>query len=272
MASLASVALTVAAVVASPAYAGYSPEDPVPLPTDNRIVTFTYSPDAVYTLLTENGSGTHIQLGTDEGIVEKPALGDTIQWRVSGGPKNLYVKPVRPGLMTTMTLVTNKRVYEFELRSSPAGGKFYQKVGFVYPEEEQAVQLRAQMQAQQYIAEKTRLSDQIISPAADPSSYHYGYTVTGDAPFRPIEVLDNGSKTFIHLPHVQDLPALFLVNGKDKLELVHYRPAGADFLVMDRIADRFELKLNDQVVMITSDRYPQHWWQRSTTPLAGNKP
>ena len=50
------------------------------------------------------------------------------------------------------------------------------------------------------------------------------------------------------------------------------RPAGADFLVMDRIADRFELKLNDQVVMITSDRYPQHWWQRSTTPLAGNKP
>ncbi|MFP3637937.1 TrbG/VirB9 family P-type conjugative transfer protein [Paraburkholderia sp. SIMBA_054] len=253
--------------IAPAANAAYGPEDAVPLPTDNRIVTFTYSADAVYTLLTMAGSGTHIELGADEGITEKPGLGDTIQWRVSGGPKNLYVKPVRPGLMTTMTLVTNKRTYEFELRSSPVGGKFYQKVGFVYPEEEQALQLRAQSQAQAFIAEKTRLNDQILTPPADPSTYHYGYTIEGDAPFRPLEVLDNGSKTYIHLPHIQDQPALFLLDSNNKLQLVDYHIRGDDFVVMDRLADRFQLKLNDQVVTITSDRAPKRWWQRSS-PVA----
>ncbi|MBN3761062.1 TrbG/VirB9 family P-type conjugative transfer protein [Burkholderia sp. Ac-20365] len=237
----------------------------MPLPTDNRIVTFTYSSDAVYTLLAMQGAATHIELGADEGITEKPGIGDSIQWRVSGGPKNLYIKPVRPGLMTTMTLVTNKRTYEFELRSSPVGGKFYQKVGFVYPDEEQALQLRAQSQAQAFIAEKTRLNDQLISPSGDPSTYHYGYTITGDAPFRPLEVLDNGSKTFIHLPHIQDQPAVFLKDGNGKLQLVDNHMRGEDFVVVDRLADALVLKLNDQEVTITSDRAPKHWWQRSAS-------
>lgn len=249
-------------LMAPQAWAAYGPEDPVPLPTDNRIVTFTYSKDAVYTVLTEVGAATHIELAPDEGVVEKPAFGDSIEWRVSGGPSNLYVKPVRPGIMTTMTLVTNKRVYELELRSSPAGGKFYQKVTFYYPEDEQAVQLRAQAQAQDFIKEKTRLSDQVLSPGTDPSSYHYGYKIDGDAPFRPLEVLDNGTQTFIHLPKIQDQPALFLLDANSKLELVDYHIRGDNFVVMDRIADRFELKLNDQVVTITSARAPKHWWDR----------
>jgi P-type conjugative transfer protein VirB9 len=243
-------------------WAAYSPEDPVPLPTDNRIVTFTYSPDAVYTILAEPGDATHIQLGDDEGVVERPAFGDSIEWKVSGGPRNLYVKPVRAGIMTTMTLVTNKHVYEFELRASPAGGKFYQKVQFFYPEEENAVKLRAENQASQYIAEKTRLNDQVIAPSEDPTHFHYGYTISGDAPFRPLEVLDNGTKTFIRLPAVQDQPVLFLKGKDGNLELVDSHIRGDNFIVMDRIADSFVLKLNDQEVTITSDRAPKSWWSR----------
>lgn len=263
-------AFALSALCGTPAMASYSPEDPVPLPTDNRIVTFTYSADAVYTLLTMVGGETHIELEPGEGVTEKPAFGDSIQWRVSGGPTNLYVKPVRPGIMTTMTLVTNKRTYEFELRASPAGGKFYQKVSFFYPEEAQAVKLRAQADATAFIKEKTRLDDQVLSSNPDPSSYHYGYSIKGDAPFRPLEVLDNGVKTFIHLPVVQDLPALFLVDGNDKPQLVTYRVRGDNFIVMDRVADRFQLKLNDQIVTITSDRAPKHWWDRMNSGSNAN--
>ncbi|MGF6440597.1 TrbG/VirB9 family P-type conjugative transfer protein [Paraburkholderia youngii] len=259
-----------AILCATSATASYSPEDPVPLPTDNRIVTFTYSADAVYTLLTMVGAETHIELEPGEGVTEKPAFGDSIQWRVSGGPTNLYVKPVRPGIMTTMTLVTNKRTYEFELRASPAGGKFYQKVSFFYPEEAQAVKLRAQAEATAFIKEKTRLDDQVLSTSPDPSNYHYGYTIKGEAPFRPLEVLDNGVKTFIHLPSIQDMPALFLLDGNDKLQLVTYRVRGDNFIVMDRVADRFELKLNDQVVTITSDRAPKSFWGRLTSGSSSN--
>ncbi len=242
------------------ASAGQSPvEHPYPLPTDDRIVQFTYSPDAIYTILAEKGEATHIQLAAGEGVTEKPALGDTYQWRVSGGPTNLYVSPLRPGISTTMTLVTNKRSYEFQLVSSPPGGMFYQKVFFDYPGVDHAVQLLAQAQATSFVAEKRRLDAQLMDPAADPTSYHYGYTITGDAPFRPVEVLDNGTKTFIHLPHTQDMPALFLEDSNGKRQLVAYRVHG-DFLIVDRIASCFVLQLNDQVVKITAKAATQHWW------------
>ena len=245
-------------------------EAPVPLPTDDKIVSFTYSADAIYTVLTEVGDGTHIQLQSGEGIVEKPVLGDTIQWRVSGGPTNLYVKPVRAGLATTMTVVTNRRTYEFDLVSSPTGGKFYQKVFFDYPDDDQATLLRAQDQAQSFIAEKHRLEDQVISGPSDPTAYHYGYTVTGSAAFKPLEVLDDGHQTFIRMPDVQDLPALFLQDDDKKLQLVDYHIRSHNFMVMDRVADRFVLKLNDEEVTVVSDRAKKHWWSVTGSRSADN--
>ncbi|WP_321816708.1 MULTISPECIES: TrbG/VirB9 family P-type conjugative transfer protein [unclassified Paraburkholderia] len=237
-------------------------ETPMPSPFDDRIVSFTYSPDAVYPLLTQMGEGTHIQLQAGEGVTEKPVLGDTIQWRVSGGPTNLYVKPVRSGISTTLTLVTNKRTYEFFLVASDTGGKFYQQVSFVYPDDIKEVQLRAQAQAESFITEKRRLDGQVLTPSLDPTSFHYGYKITGDAPFRPIDVFDDGKKTFFRLPDVQDLPAVFIQDDKKHLELIVTRPQG-NFIVADRIGDRFVLKLDDEEITVESDRV-KHWWSLGT--------
>ncbi|KAF7963347.1 hypothetical protein AWV80_10485 [Cupriavidus sp. UYMU48A] len=48
-----------------------SADTPVPSPFDNRIVTFTYSQDVVFTLLTQAGVATHIRLDAGEGVTEK---------------------------------------------------------------------------------------------------------------------------------------------------------------------------------------------------------
>jgi P-type conjugative transfer protein VirB9 len=233
-------------------------ETPVPSPFDDRIVTFTYSSDAVFPLLTQAGESTHIQLEPGEGVTEKPTLGDTIQWRISGGPTNLYVKPVRSGISTTLTLVTNKRTYEFYLVASEPGGKFYQQVSFNYPEEVRDVQLQAEQKAETFIAEKRRLDNQVLTPPLDPTSYHYGYKISGDAPFRPIDVFDDGTKTFFRLPGVQDIPAVFIPDDQKRLELIVTRVEG-NFIIADRIGDHFVLKLDDQEVSVESDRV-KHWW------------
>ncbi|MBB5547421.1 hypothetical protein A8H39_00910 [Paraburkholderia fungorum] len=238
-------------------------ETPVPSPFDDRIVTFTYSADAVFPLLTQSGESTHIQLEPGEGVTEKPTLGDTIQWRISGGPTNLYVKPVRSGISTTLTLVTNKRTYEFYLVASAPGGKFYQQVSFNYPEEVREVQLQAKQQAESFIAEKHRLDSQVLTPALDPTSYHYGYKIGGDAPFRPIDVFDDGTKTFFRLPGVQDIPAVFIPDDHKRLELIVTRVEG-NFIIADRIGDHFVLKLDDQEVSVDSDRV-KHWWNAGSS-------
>lgn len=235
-----------------------SADAPVPSPFDNRIVTFTYSQDVVFTLLTQAGVATHIRLEAGEGVTEKPTLGDTIQWRISGGPRHLFVKPVRSGISTTLTLVTNKRTYEFLLVASQPGGKFYQQASFMYPEEAREVQLQAQMQAETFIAEKRRLDAQVLTAPLDPTSFRYGYKLSGDAPFRPIDVFDDGKKTFFRLPNVQDMPAVFIPDDQKRLQLIVTRVDG-NFIIADRIGDRFLLKLNDQEISVESDRI-KRWW------------
>ncbi|WP_321935258.1 TrbG/VirB9 family P-type conjugative transfer protein [Paraburkholderia sp. J8-2] len=236
-------------------------EVPVPSPLDDRIVRFTYSADAVFPLLAELNQDTHIQLEKGEGVVEKPALGDTMQWRVSGGPRNLYVKPVRAGISTSLTLVTNKRTYEFLLVSSAPGGKFYQQVSFDYPDDDAQVRLAAEQDATQFIAQKRHLESETLTPPLDPTSYHYGYTISGDAPFKPVAVFDDGRQTFFRLPNVQDLPAVFIPDSQGRLSLIVTRPKG-EFVVADRIADKFVIKSDDQVVTVESDRV-KHWWNRA---------
>jgi len=242
-------------------------ETPLPSPFDNRIVTFTYSPDVVFPLLTQAGVATHIRLETGEGVTEKPTLGDTIQWRISGGPTHLYVKPVRSGISTTLTLVTNKRTYEFFLVASQPGGKFYQQASFMYPEEVREVQLQAQVQAESFIAEKRRLDAQLLTTPLDPTSFHYGYKLSGDAPFRPIDVFDDGKKTFFRFPRVQDIPAVFIPDDQKRLQLIVTRVDG-NFIIADRVGDRFVLKLNDQEVSVESDRI-KHWWNVGSSSSNG---
>ncbi|UIF89224.1 TrbG/VirB9 family P-type conjugative transfer protein [Cupriavidus sp. UYPR2.512] len=256
---LISALLGAAAMVHAAESAYRNPADaPVPSPFDNRIVTFTYSQDAVFTLLTQAGVSTHIRLEAGEGVTEKPALGDTIQWRISGGPTHLFVKPVRSGISTSLTLVTNKRTYEFFLVASQPGGKFYQQASFMYPEEAREVQLKAQLQAESFIAEKRRLDAQILTAPLDPTSFRYGYKLSGDAPFRPIDVFDDGKKTFFRLPNVQDMPAVFIPDDQKRLQLIVTRVDG-NFIIADRVGDRFMLKLNDKEVSVESDRI-KRWW------------
>jgi type IV secretion system protein VirB9 len=258
-----------AACLAAGALCGASPShaqaiaDPIPIPSDSRIVTFTYSPDAIYTVLTAPGTVTHIELATDEGVVEKPALGDTVQWRVSGGPRNLYVKPVRPDVYTTMVLVTNRHTYQFDLRASPVGGKRYQKITFQYPDDEAQVRLAAETAARDAAraveAEKHRLDSQKLLPEVDPVSMNFGYSMEGIASFRPSVAFDNGKFTYLRMPTTQDMPAVFAVDGEGKNTLVNYLQKGS-FIEIQRVSPVWRLKLGKEEVTITSDAAKKPRW------------
>lgn len=258
------VALAVAA--AAPAVAAQQPKrlaevvdevaKPVAAPKENRIVTYNYSPDVIFRLLTLPGLHTLIQLDEGEGLTEEPVLGDTMQWRVSGGPRNLYVKPLRYKLQTSLTLVTNKRSYQFQLVAGRDGeSDVYQKVSFLYPERDQEIKLRKEIEAGAVDAERTRLADQIIAPSIDPTSLDFGYKIEGNAPFRPNTVYTNGKFTFLVMPNVQDSPAVFLMDEEGNPSLINWQVKG-QMLVVERMAQRLLLKLGKAEVRITKDGAP----------------
>lgn len=223
---------------------------PIAAPKENRIVRYTYSPDVIFRILTTPTQHTHIELGEDEGLKEQPVTGDTVQWRVSGGPRNLYVKPLRDGLETSMTVVTNRRTYQFQLISSKNASNIYQKVSFDFPDKEAEIRLVQDIQTAATTNEEKRLSQQIITPNIDPSSLNFSYEVTGEATFKPVAVYDDGKFTYLRMPVTQDAPAIFLIDETGNPSLINYKTLDG-LIRVERIANHLLMKLGPSEIRIS---------------------
>ena len=109
---------------------------PTPGNLDSRVVTFAYTPDVVYKLNVTVGMHTHIALAPDEELIEVPRIGDKVRWRIEGNEKNLYIKATVPDTVTSLSLVTDKRTYQFELSATSKPSERIQKAVFSYPDQE----------------------------------------------------------------------------------------------------------------------------------------
>lgn len=223
----------------------------IPAPKENRIVRYTYSPDVIFRILSVPNLTTHLELGDDEGVKETPAIGDSAQWLVTGGPRHLFIKPLRYDLETSLTIVTNKRTYQFQLISGKSSAaQIFQKVSFHYPDREMEVKLRKDTEVAAVEAEQVRLADQVIAPNIDPATLDFNYDIAGDASFKPNAVYTNGKFTFLVMPNTQDSPAVFLLDEQDKPSLINYQVKG-NVVIVERMAARLLIKLGDTEVKVT---------------------
>lgn len=219
-----------------------------PLPTDTRLVVFTYDMNNSFEILVRPRAVTHIQMGADERI-KVLALGDTIQWEWSktADGQHLFIKPKFEKIDTSGTLVTTKRTYQLIFKASTVEGKWYQRVTWEYPEvitmEDTTVDKSA---AEQELNAPTKLS-----PGTAVENLNFDYTAEGDTPFKPVTVFDDGQFTFLRMPpKVKELPAVLLLTSDDDNELINYIVRG-DYLVVQRLVDRVLLKIGKQEVIVS---------------------
>jgi type IV secretion system protein VirB9 len=241
----------------------------IPGNLDARIVTFAYTPDVVYKLNVTVGMHTHIVMGPDEELIELPRVGDSIRWRVEGNEKNLYVKAIAPDTVTSLSLVTNRRVYQFELAATDRPNERVQKAIFSYPDDDARMQARINVAAESArIASQAKtdvLVAQNIAPESiDPADLQF-LTVTASNPaFNGMHAYTDGIRTYMRMPPgIQDLPAVFMVEtnerNKELLMPVNYtvldRRAARDrdVIVIDRLAETWVLQIGTKSqVRITS--------------------
>lgn len=251
----ACLALMIPAFVhAAPAKKNSTPDpaaEAIPAPKENRIVRYTHSPDVIFRILSVPNLTTHLELGEDEGLKELPAIGDSAQWKVTGGPRHLFIKPLRYDLETSLTIVTNKRTYQFQLISGQSpSSQVFQKVSFIYPDRELEVKLRKESEIAVVEAEQNRLADQVVAANVDPASLDFGFDIVGQAPFKPTAVYSNGKFTFLVMPNSQDSPAIFLLDEDDNPSLINYQ-VKSNVIVVERVANRLLLKLGPAEVKVT---------------------
>src|SRR5574343_413717 len=92
----------------------YDPDAIVSL--DSRIKTFLYNENEIFSLKFRIGYHSIIQFSGEEEI-EVISVGDPYPWKMTPIDKKLFIEPIEPGVKTNMTVITNKRMYLFEIES-----------------------------------------------------------------------------------------------------------------------------------------------------------
>ncbi len=209
----------------------------------NAIQVYPYTKGALYQLYAAVNQVTDIALESGEKLVSVSA-GDTVRWVVgdtsSGEDKDaqvhILVKPVAADLQTNLVITTDRRTYHLEMRSSDA--TYMASVSWTYPAAE-LVALRKQQ------AEKDAAATAVADVGVNIDQLRFRYRLEGDAPWKPRQVFDDGSKVYIQFPaglaH-SEAPPLFVIGPDGKPALVNYRVRGTTYIV-DRLFAAAELRL-----------------------------
>ncbi len=195
-------------------------------PADPRIQTVAYHPDQIVLLQGAPGYQVTVEFGPDEAI-ESVAVGDSAAWQVTPNRRGdyLFVKPVRPGIATNMTVVTSVRTYLFELQPLfDASSQMAYTVRFSYPG-----------------GEPDSVADE--APAEEVRGT---YRLSGDRQLRPSRIGDDGRHTYIEWPRDRALPAVYALDSEGRESLVN----GAmrdDLFVVDAVVSNLIFRIDDRV-------------------------
>lgn len=109
----------------------------IPITTDSRIKTLVYNPNEVYELKFHYGYQSFIEFSEGEAI-EMISMGESFAWRLTPADRRLFIRPLEIAAHTNMTIITNLRTYQFDIRSAEYDGKADEElvyvVRFFYPE------------------------------------------------------------------------------------------------------------------------------------------
>jgi type IV secretion system protein TrbG len=183
-------------------------------------------------------------------IVNNVNVGDKVRWNVSPGMSgspagqvtHLIIKPTDAGLVSSMTIETNRRTYAIKLVSTQHS--WMPLIAFDYPDDVQ----RQWSAYQQNVAWGAAAST--LPTGENVANLDFGFRLSGDNPaWRPLRVYTDGAKTYIQFPHAMAFGSAPALVGLDNdggwfsgpsQQMVNYRIAG-DRYVVDQVLDRAEL-------------------------------
>ena len=209
----------------------------------NAIQVYPYTRGALYQVYAAVNQVSDIGLESGEKLISVSA-GDTVRWIVgdtsSGEGKDdtvhILVKPVATDLDTNLVITTDRRTYHLELHATAA--TYMASVSWTYPAAELIALKRERAEAARAVAA-------IADAAVNLEELRFRYRLEGDAPWKPRQVFDDGSKVYIQFPSglaQSEAPPLFVVGPDGNSALVNYRVRGTTYIV-DRLFAAAELRL-----------------------------
>jgi type IV secretion system protein VirB9 len=220
---------------------------------DGRMKQVAYNRSDVVKVIGHYGYSTDIEFAMGESV-QNIAIGDSLAWEVAPAGNHLFVKPREDDAVTNMTVVTNKRVYQFALDARHGSGSkdrsMYFQVRFSFPDED-AARAKAELDARVAKSEAIRMQS-ALKITNLPTNWNY--YACGTRTVRPTEVYDDGRFTFMRFPGAQEIPAIFTINADGSESIVNGAMSG-DQYVVQITARRFVLRHGKSVACIENRSY-----------------
>lgn len=200
---------------------------PMPLPAppaygSGRVVALDYAEDQAVAVQGTPGYQVTIEFGGDERI-ENVAVGDSAAWQVTANKRgdHLFVKALQAGVATNMVVVTDRRLYTFDL--VPLAGPVSQMVYTI----------------------RFRYPPPAIA-AAPVGTVAGRYRLSGDRAIRPAAISDDGTHTAMQWPANVALPAVYTLDAEGRETLANGAMRDGTY-VIDGIAARLVFRRDRRV-------------------------
>lgn len=233
---------------------------PEPGTLDPRVRVVDYTPLNVVKLSTFYGVSTHVQFGAGE-TIRDIAVGDDQAWKIVPRGNHLFIKPQATKADTNITVVTDKRTYQFSLVVTPRQLKdatawrdpnLIYSLSFRYPEEE-AAKLAAKSKSD---ALKARLGEVTSKLAgAGKEGQNFDYWVAGSKEVSPTAARDDGRFIYLVFNNNRDMPAIYSVDDEGNEALINTNVVDGNTIVVQRLVRQLRLRKGNAVACVVNKAF-----------------
>jgi len=259
-----------------------------PITTDSRIRTLVYNPNEVYELKFYYNYQSFIEFSEDEEI-EMISVGEAFAWRLTPAGKRLFIRPLEIAAHTNMTIITNRRIYHFDIRSDEFTGKadedLVYTVRFFYPQIGQPLPMPPQLAVPNVALKprkeksstnssplssgdlggvihtpipKARVDEKLpglVDRNPENLNLNFDYRFSGESDnIMPLKVYDDGNET--HFQFANDnlvIPTISVVDTNGNETPVSYTIRDR-YVVVPIVSRQFTLRLSDSMLCIYNSK------------------
>lgn len=229
---------------------------PTPLNKDGRIKLVHYKPNSVIKFVGHYLYNSIIEFAPDEKI-ETILMGVSSGWQLHPEGNRIFLKPINDNAETNMTVITNMRMYFFEMHAEEANGVDDPNIAFVT----KFVYAQLVTDFPSGTSNMASMHQRSDAPPdlTKPSLYNFRYQISGIAmSIEPVLVFDDGYFTYFKFKEMNGaIPAIFAVNDKLEEAMVNYR-INHGYVIVERVANRFTLRNGKDVICVFNDGYYRH--------------
>lgn len=242
---------------------------------DPRVRVVDYNPLNVVKLSTFYGVSTHIQFADGENIVDV-AVGDDQAWKIVPRGNHLFIKPQATKADTNVTVVTDRRTYQFALVVQPrrmsdstawSDPNLIFSLSFRYPEDEAAQLVKTETKA----AVKARLNEvKAKLTDATKAGQNFDYWVAGSEEISPTAARDDGRFIYLTFSNNRDMPAVYSVDAKGNEALINTNVIDGNTIVIQRLVPSLILRKGNAVASVVNKSFDLNGGIDNTTGTVAN--